>query len=270
MSIPTVTRVSVKKSLKKIPSFETELDDYESPHQEFAEIIPEFSGLNDSIEQMTAENEIMEKISRQVIIKTDPITRISTTLCTISEVAKKFMLAYVSDTTIVKPEFCILAIDSDGISRESWIFINHIIEQHEMPRWLPNNNALDDLLYVLCKYNISLYSIISKSLIRDFNYTFKKYAINSVFPRTYCKEANPMYFDYLLKRLTSLHKSMVYFGRVSSEDDADEEYYYHDVAFKMGDIKQPDPPHAKIVKLCDTISRLAPETISAILQSIKY
>lgn len=267
-----MSKVPVKSSKKPRElriQFESEFEEFKDA-QETVEIIPEISGLNDSIEQMTAENEIMEKISRQVIINTDPITRINTALCTVSDIAKKFMLAYVADSTIVKPEFCVLSLDSDGISRESWIFINYIIERHEMPRWLPNHNALDDLLYVFCKYNISLYSIISKSFIREFNYTFKKYLLNSVFPRTYCKEANPMYFNYLIKRITSLHKSMTYFGRVSSDDDADDECYFHDIALKTIDIKLIDPPHEKVVTLCNTISKMAPETISAILQSIKY
>lgn len=137
-----------------------------------------------------------EQIIKQIVVKTKPITRIRSNLL---ELSSKLMKLTESKKDIDKYEHCILVLDSDEIHRYTWEILNDILFNNGCsPVICFRPNTLDDLLYILHKYELK----IQGNMMSRLEYIFNMGLRERSFPKTLAK--NSIYYKIVMSQLYSL------------------------------------------------------------------
>lgn len=143
-----------------------------------------------------------EKLTKQIIIETDPATRISTEILARSAPLRIFAEAFKDSEHSTKYDYCVLILNSENISFEAWDTISNLVTGKGLSS-VNDKNFADNLLYILYKYDIDLTETAFQklwALIRV------QIIAGSVFERNTCLESNILYYHNLIETLYSIYK----------------------------------------------------------------
>lgn len=139
------------------------------------------------------------QITNQIVVETEPITRLQNSILHISKPLLTIAESFKDSPECKKYPYCVLILDSEGISSAVWNLLSCLCDDMTLATIEIDTNALDDLLYVLHKYDIQLSgnrydqlsSFMHKSLLIG----------NTVFKRMTCYESNQLYFPMVMKHV---------------------------------------------------------------------
>lgn len=137
------------------------------------------------------------KLLNQLIVETKPITRLDTIVITKSRPLLEYMKLWRESGESNKYEYCSLILNSEEIPVETWKMFGALVCGTARP--VSNENMLDDILYLLDKYDIPKIPSIKSFIIN-------RLLAGDTFERMTCLESNKMYYKTVMKCIHSVHK----------------------------------------------------------------
>lgn len=142
---------------------------------------------------MTDDSGIRHKLLYQVIVETEPITRIRTEILDMSTVLYSFAEAYINTSS--KYDYCVLVLNSEGIPHRTWEWLNQYVINEKFKTDNDDEYMLDDVLYILNKYNIIATEKRGDRLGRFIKNQLLK---NNIFKRMICIDSNRSYYHSVM------------------------------------------------------------------------
>lgn len=137
------------------------------------------------------------KLLNQLIVETKPITRLDTIVITKSKLLLEYMKLWRESGDRNRYEYCSLVLNSEEISVETWKMLGALVCNTVRP--VSNDNMLDDILYLLNKYEFPKIPSIKSFIIN-------RLLAGDTFDRITCYESNRMYYKTVMKCIHSIHK----------------------------------------------------------------
>lgn len=104
---------------------------------------------------------IAKEINRQIVVLTEPITRLETSILSLSD---KLAELAESDKKHSDFPYCVLVLPSSRIASETWELLNDIVSPKDIGTHYFETDTLDNLLFILNKYNIKLTKLMISRL----------------------------------------------------------------------------------------------------------
>lgn len=136
------------------------------------------------------------RLTNQIVVETNPITRLQTAIVHNSDPLLAFAESFKDSSDRNKYENCIIILNDDDISIETWQLIALLFREVDLTTSVFSSDTLDDMLYILHKYDIRL----SELMLDNFREFMKKCISsgNTIFKRMTCLESNPKYYSLVI------------------------------------------------------------------------
>lgn len=137
------------------------------------------------------------QLTNQIIVETEPITRLQNSILHVSKPLLTIAESFKDSPECKKYQYCALIIDAEGISSTVWNLISKLCNDVELATNVSDANTIDDLLYVLFKYDIQL----DESEMKHLENFIQRILLlgNTVFKRMTCLESNQIYYPIVMK-----------------------------------------------------------------------
>lgn len=151
-------------------------------------------------------NKLLEASQKLIQVNTNPPIYLSSTLLSKSDILKQLSSVYcmLGNRSMNQGYPILLELyNEDNMSRESWEALNRMTENSIPNTPSVENTTIDDVLYLLNKYKIAAASLPFNepaSVIR----LQEIILTGGIFPRLESREANPIYYDYVVKAYLDL------------------------------------------------------------------
>lgn len=145
------------------------------------------------------------QILNQIVVETEPITRLPTSILRSSKPLLAIAESFKNNPECKKYDYCIIVLGADDISPNVWNIVTKLHDNIYLTTPNLDMNAIDDLLYILHKYDIRLTPVMQLDLEK---FIYNSISIdNTIFKRMTCLESNQTYYPIVIKCIQDIYKS---------------------------------------------------------------
>lgn len=147
------------------------------------------------------DDELKTKILHQIVVETDPPTRLLTELIMSSKPLMVIAESFKDNPDRNKYEYCILILDAEGISPSAWMLLNQIGD-HNLDVY--EEYLLDDLLYIMHKYD----TFGTWGWMRFTKFITQQLLQGCKFKRMSCLESNKTHYYDVINAISDIHDNI--------------------------------------------------------------